>query len=452
MLEMQAHALGGLRGKYYRAMFLLAALWNGIAAVAALGPLSDASFRAKHGIAGNPDTMGLQLLAVCLAALGWGYYRVSRDLTATRDLVWIGALGKPFVFAIFLRHALIAAIPLWLGALSVVDLVFGILFVEFLVNVRRIAGQPEETVSPQDVDVMAVRTDTESLVKLLSAESYRSIPRVCLDILLWVGAAVLALYVDRWWFTAICIFAIGFGPFHDLLVQGHEGTHDLISRNRIVNDLFAWFALALAGISAEAHRRFHLDHHHYAHSEKDPEYQYFNRVVCGVPGWTYLLIPAFAQFAVNSYGMRRTTPAKSRVRILLELLAGALLHAGLAYGLGWRWYLLFVLSPMLTGLYVASVLRGVTEHHDVRPGSEWTNARSIVTNRFVEFLWSNVNYHLEHHLYPSVPYHALPALRRSLADQCHSRGSHLDRGYGRTALALLRDPRHFAPSEEQRGG
>jgi fatty acid desaturase len=221
----------------------------------------------------------------------------------------------------------------------------------------------------------------------------------------------LAIYFHRWWFAAVGLFVIGFGPFHDLLVQGHEGTHDLISRNRRLNNFFTWFTLALAGISAEAHRRFHLDHHHYAHTPQDPEYQFFDRVVRGVPGWAYFLIPAFTQIGVNAYGLQKKMPAGVRRRIVLELAGAVFLHAAMASVLGWRRYLLFVIAPMVTGLYAASVLRSVTEHHDVTAGSEWTNARSIVTRPLIEFLWSNVNYHLEHHRYPSVPYHPLPELR-----------------------------------------
>jgi fatty acid desaturase len=254
----------------------------------------------------------------------------------------------------------------------------------------------------------------------------------------------LAIYFQRWWFTALCIFTIGFGPFHDVLVQGHEGTHDLISRNRGVNDFFTWFTLALTGISAEAHRRFHLDHHLHAHTAEDPEYQYFDRVVRGVPGWAYLFIPVFAQAGVNAHGLKRSMPAKVRQRIVLELAGAALLHAAMVFVFGWRRYLLFVFAPMVTGLYVASVLRSVTEHHDVTEGSEWTNARSIVTHPLLEFFWSNVNYHLEHHLYPSVPYHALPELRRALEPDYEAHQSSVKQGYGRTALVLLRDPQHFA--------
>jgi fatty acid desaturase len=132
---------------------------------------------------------------------------------------------------------------------------------------------------------MALMPDppVDTLAQNLSAQAYRSIPRIFLDLLFWVSAAALAMHFHRWWFTSGIVFLIGFVPFHDLLVQGHEGTHDLISRNRRVNDFFTWFTLALAGISAEAHRRFHLDHHRHAHSSKDPEYQFFNQVVRGAP-------------------------------------------------------------------------------------------------------------------------------------------------------------------------
>jgi fatty acid desaturase len=298
---------------------------------------------------------------------------------------------------------------------------------------------------------MSVDSQVDSLAQNLSAKQYRSIPRIFLDLLLWIGIAALAIYFHRWWFTAVSIFVIGFAPFHDLLVQGHEGAHDLISRNRRVNDFFTWFTLALAGISSEAHRRFHLDHHHYAHTAQDPEYQFFDRVIRGVPGWAYFFIPAFAQIGVNAYGLQKKMAGEVRRRTVLELAAAAVLHAAIAFVLGWRRYLLFVFAPMVTGLYVASVLRSVTEHHDVTEGSQWTNARSIVTHPLIEFVWSNVNYHLEHHLYPSVPYHALPELRRVLTADYQAHHSNVGNGYGRTALVLLRDPRHFAPKQSNRG-
>ena len=45
------------------------------------------------------------------------------------------------------------------------------------------------------------------------------------------------------------------------------------------------------------------------------------------------------------------------------------------------------------------------------------STRSFETNGFSRFLYLNMNYHIEHHMYPTVPFHALPALNASIKDQ-----------------------------------
>jgi len=42
------------------------------------------------------------------------------------------------------------------------------------------------------------------------------------------------------------------------------------------------------------------------------------------------------------------------------------------------------------------------------------NSRTTRTNAIVRFLAWNMPYHAEHHAFPSVPFHALPALHRDL--------------------------------------
>ncbi|MCP4471589.1 MAG: hypothetical protein GY815_13060, partial [Gammaproteobacteria bacterium] len=45
------------------------------------------------------------------------------------------------------------------------------------------------------------------------------------------------------------------------------------------------------------------------------------------------------------------------------------------------------------------------------------STRSFRTNAFSRFLYMNMNYHIEHHMYPTVPFHALPALGEAVRDQ-----------------------------------
>jgi fatty acid desaturase len=39
-------------------------------------------------------------------------------------------------------------------------------------------------------------------------------------------------------------------------------------------------------------------------------------------------------------------------------------------------------------------------------------------NPVFRFLYWNMNYHLEHHMFPMVPYHALPALHEAIKQDC----------------------------------
>ena len=46
------------------------------------------------------------------------------------------------------------------------------------------------------------------------------------------------------------------------------------------------------------------------------------------------------------------------------------------------------------------------------------NTRTIHLGPVLSFLYMNMQYHLEHHLYPNVPYYNLPALHEVIKDQC----------------------------------
>ena len=38
------------------------------------------------------------------------------------------------------------------------------------------------------------------------------------------------------------------------------------------------------------------------------------------------------------------------------------------------------------------------------------NSRTVTTNPVFRFVYWNMNYHVEHHMFPMVPYYALPKL------------------------------------------
>jgi hypothetical protein len=122
--------------RYYRRLFLAAAAWNMLAAAFLILLSFNETFRKEIGFPASPDAISSQLLASCLFAFGLGYYWVSRDLLQNRDLVTLGVIGKPLVFVVFFGHALAKDIRPLMVLPSIVDLLFGVLFLEFLVRTR----------------------------------------------------------------------------------------------------------------------------------------------------------------------------------------------------------------------------------------------------------------------------------------------------------------------------
>ena len=70
-----------------------------------------------------------------------------------------------------------------------------------------------------------------------------------------------------------------------------------------------------------------------------------------------------------------------------------------------------------------------------REGSMFERTRTMGTNALTRFLFWNMPYHTEHHLYPNVPFYALPRLHSEVRSQL----LHVsDGGYLRFHLAVLR--------------
>ena len=278
-------------------------------------------------------------------------------------------------------------------------------------------------------------------IRILARAPYWAVGRILADLALWAGAVAFAVHANATWVNILAIAFIGAIPLHDLLVHGHDGTHRLISRIRPVNEFFLWLNHAVTGISGTAYRAFHLDHHRFAQTDRDPEVRLLRRL-SGGRGWGYLLLPLASHLAVNGHPFFVRKRLAVRARTLVELAAAAALHATLAAVLGLRTYLLFCAAPVFTSLAAVVVLRSICEHHGTDAGNRWTNTRTMEAGRVLGILWSNTNYHLEHHLAPNVPFQMMPRLRRLLLARAAGRRIVVGRGYLRTAFALLREPEH----------
>ncbi|WP_306118527.1 MULTISPECIES: fatty acid desaturase family protein [unclassified Roseitalea] len=103
--------------------------------------------------------------------------------------------------------------------------------------------------------------------------------------------------------------------------------------------------------------------------------------------------------------------------------------------------------PRLYGTWLLLVL-GLPQHLGLAEDvlDHRLNARTVLMNPVLRFLYWNMNYHMEHHMYPMVPYHALPRLHEAVKHDCPPPSPSLYAAWREIVpcvLRQLRDPHHF---------
>lgn len=105
---------------------------------------------------------------------------------------------------------------------------------------------------------------------------------------------------------------------------------------------------------------------------------------------------------------------KWEARAFLSILAAVIVWAVAA---GTVVPLLYIGLPTIYGAWLL-VFFGLTQHAGLEEDvlDHRLNSRTVYMNPAFRFLYSNMNYHVEHHIFPTVPYHALPALHEEVKD------------------------------------
>jgi len=77
--------------------------------------------------------------------------------------------------------------------------------------------------------------------------------------------------------------------------------------------------------------------------------------------------------------------------------------------------LLYVGAPSFIGFWLV-LFFAITQHSALGEDvlDHRLNSRTVYMNPVFRFLYLNMNYHIEHHFFPMVPYHALPALHEEI--------------------------------------
>lgn len=199
----------------------------------------------------------------------------------------------------------------------------------------------------------------------------------------------------------------------------HDACHGVAHRNRITNAVLGHGSALMLGFAFPVFTRVHLQHHA---AVNDPENDPDHYVSTGGPLW--LIAPRF--FSHEVFFFRRQLWRKfellewflSRV-YLVTLIVCACKFGFIHYVLNF-WF--------VPALIVGTTLGFFFDYFPHRPFHErnrWRNAR-VYANPVLNVLILGQNYHLIHHLWPSIPwykcepaYHAVKPLLE--AKNCHQK-------------------------------
>jgi fatty acid desaturase len=225
-----------------------------------------------------------------------------------------------------------------------------------------------------------------------------------------------------------------------LFMAVHETAHKTAFRSRGLNLAVGYLSAFIIGLPYEYYCLFHWDHHRYTQDpDRDPE------LIVGVkPRSDTQLAIAYSGLlqvagrlrlmlghAITGRVVVPWIPENKRATIVTEARVYLALYA-LVLALS-----LWFSSALLLWIWIVPLLAGqfflrpylYAEHTGCeRTRSAFQNTRTTYTGALVKWIAWNMPYHVEHHAYPSIPFHALTKLNEIVEGEIVYRG----RGYIRT--------------------
>ncbi|MGA9521472.1 MAG: fatty acid desaturase family protein [Myxococcaceae bacterium] len=238
----------------------------------------------------------------------------------------------------------------------------------------------------------------------------------------YLGITFAIFLCERFWHPALYLVTFAFlgARYLALAVLMHDAAHYRLFANRAVND---WVGSYLCGapalLSMQDYRHGHLAHHAHLGTPEDPELP-FRKMVSVMPQAGVLIVGSL----IGISGLMLVVSVNRGFKRALGLatIPAVLLLAWLAPSAA-RLIALYWLLPYFLWTAGANVLRTFAEHYDVDLEHASTPER-VYAARVIRPSWlarlfiapNNVGYHLDHHLYPSVPFYRLPELHALLLE------------------------------------
>ncbi|MFV2001955.1 MAG: fatty acid desaturase family protein [Paracoccaceae bacterium] len=272
--------------------------------------------------------------------------------------------------------------------------------------------------------------------------------------MLALAAAGVALWPGWWSVPFWLAYGVLYGSSMDS--RWHESGHGTAFRSRWMNDVLyqiASFCMIRNPVSWRwSHTRHHTDT---LIVGRDPEIVAMRPpalirillnlfgIVDAWHGWGRMLLNASGRVHPEEATFIPKTEQPKVIRVARIWLA--IYGATGAFAL-WSGSILPFMVVGLPRLYGAwhHVMTGILQHAGLAEDvlDHRLNSRTVYMNPISRFIYWNMNYHVEHHMFPMVPYHRLPALHERIRHDLPAANRSIAAAYGEALPVLRRQLAH----------
>ena len=281
--------------------------------------------------------------------------------------------------------------------------------------------------------------------KILKELSKRSDTKGLLNIMIYLIALLISGYfcILTWgtWWALLSFFVYGNIFYSKAISIQHETNHETFFKSRWLNKLFYHITSLIGGFEQVRWKWSHFHHHSYTIFTSEEKYDYENNAPRPTEPVRFLIsflpfgpllniqkIRHFTHFEIIKHSLGVVTPVV-KITVPKEEIT-RVINSSRLYVLFWLFIILLsvtfnswlpILMIILPPFYGNTILMlmALTQHAGLADNSKdhRKSTRTVILNPIFSFLYSNMEYHIEHHIFPKVPCHNLKKLHKHLKNQ-----------------------------------
>ncbi|NEO19365.1 MULTISPECIES: beta-carotene hydroxylase [unclassified Moorena] len=230
-----------------------------------------------------------------------------------------------------------------------------------------------------------------------------------LTLLMFVAAIILVVCSTSgywlWDLPNACCFSINVLALHMVGTVIHDASHHVAHKNRYVNALMGHGSALMLGFTFPVFTRVHMQHHA---NVNDPENDPDHFVSTGGPLW--LIAVRFFYHEIFFFKRRLWRKYELWEWFFSRLFIAIIIYLGCQYG-----FLDYIMNYWFVPALVVGIALGLffdyLPHRPFKERDRWKNAR-VYPSPIINLLIMGQNYHLIHHLWPTIPWYKYqPAYR-----------------------------------------